>query len=342
MAVNQNVTQLTQQTTSADPTSLFYAVTNGTTDTGLSLAVLFNNPTFTGTVVVPGYLTSALAAATYLTQANAASTYLTQANAASTYLTQTSAASTYLTQANATSTYLTITTAASTYATITNLALKAPIASPTFTGTVTIPGGASISGYATLASPTFTGTVVIPTVTLSGGTINSTSVGATTPSTGAFTTISATSTITPSQTSGIVGTTTNNNANAGSFGEYLTNATTGTALTTNVTATATSVSLTAGDWDVSGVATYVPAGTTTTVAVTTGISLSGTAFGAANTGSFIQLNMLNPGAGIGEVQGSPTLRLSLSATTTVFLVFNAAFSVSTATVNGFIRARRMR
>jgi hypothetical protein len=41
----------------------------------------------------------------------------------------------------------------------TALGLKAPLASPTFTGTVTIPSGASISGYATLADPTFTGTV---------------------------------------------------------------------------------------------------------------------------------------------------------------------------------------
>jgi hypothetical protein len=41
-------------------------------------------------------------------------------------------------------------TASSTYA---------PLASPTFTGTVTIPAGANISGFATLASPTFTGTV---------------------------------------------------------------------------------------------------------------------------------------------------------------------------------------
>ena len=58
---------------------------------------------------------------------------------------------------------ITAATAASTYA---------PIASPTFTGTVTIPSGASISGYLTttnaastyapLASPTFTGTVTIP------------------------------------------------------------------------------------------------------------------------------------------------------------------------------------
>ena len=53
----------------------------------------------------------------------------------------------------------------------TNLGL-ATLASPTFTGTVTIPSGASISGYLTtssasstyapLASPTFTGTVTIP------------------------------------------------------------------------------------------------------------------------------------------------------------------------------------
>jgi hypothetical protein len=34
----------------------------------------------------------------------------------------------------------------------------APLASPTFTGTVTIPAGASIDGFAPLASPTFTGT----------------------------------------------------------------------------------------------------------------------------------------------------------------------------------------
>jgi hypothetical protein len=41
----------------------------------------------------------------------------------------------------------------------TALNLKSNIASPTFTGTVTIPAGAVISGYATLANPTFTGTV---------------------------------------------------------------------------------------------------------------------------------------------------------------------------------------
>lgn len=39
----------------------------------------------------------------------------------------------------------------------TQIDLKAPLASPTFTGTVTIPSGASISGFAPLASPELTG-----------------------------------------------------------------------------------------------------------------------------------------------------------------------------------------
>ena len=43
-----------------------------------------------------------------------------------------------------------------------NLLDYSPIVSPTFTGTVTIPSGASISGFALLESPTFTGTVTIP------------------------------------------------------------------------------------------------------------------------------------------------------------------------------------
>jgi hypothetical protein len=47
--------------------------------------------------------------------------------------------------------------------TVTNsIALKAPLASPTFTGTVTIPEGATIAGFAKIADPTFIGTVTIP------------------------------------------------------------------------------------------------------------------------------------------------------------------------------------
>lgn len=166
-----------------------------------------------------GYITSS-ALSPYLLSATAAATYLTQSNAASTYATQTALAS-YLTTAVASATYAPIAAAVpvggttgqvlakssnSDYALTwttpatgsavwggisgtlsdqtdlnTALGLKAPIASPTFTGTVTIPAGASISGYLTTAtaastyatissvslkantaSPTFTGTVTIP------------------------------------------------------------------------------------------------------------------------------------------------------------------------------------
>jgi hypothetical protein len=43
----------------------------------------------------------------------------------------------------------------------TNFSVIAATDSPTFTGTVTIPAGASISGYAPTANPTFTGTVTV-------------------------------------------------------------------------------------------------------------------------------------------------------------------------------------
>lgn len=47
---------------------------------------------------------------------------------------------------------LTTTTAASTYQTQAGMSSYAPLASPTFTGTVTIPAGASISGFAALGT----------------------------------------------------------------------------------------------------------------------------------------------------------------------------------------------
>ena len=60
-------------------------------------------------------------------------------------------------------------------ATQTELNLKAPLASPTFTGTVTIPAGASISGFAPLADPAFTGTATAVNLTISGDlTVNGT------------------------------------------------------------------------------------------------------------------------------------------------------------------------
>jgi hypothetical protein len=100
-----------------------------------------------GTVATQEWVASNAVTITYL------QTYYQPLSGMSSYLTSTTAASTYQTISGMSS-YLTNATASATYA---------PKASPTFTGTVTIPAGASISGYALLASPTFTGDPKAPT-----------------------------------------------------------------------------------------------------------------------------------------------------------------------------------
>jgi hypothetical protein len=208
---------------------------------------------------------------------------------------------------------------------------------------------------------------------LTGGAINNATVGATTPSTGAFTTLSASSTvsgagftarfaspgpigntaastgaftsitasstITPSSTNGIVGTTTNDNANAGSVGEFIT--ATGTSVSLPIAGTTTnitSISLTAGDWDVSGMCN-VSSSNSTMGAGVIGISTTSGTLGAIGTYSQIA----QP-SGTYTVINMPTpvLRFSLSGTTTVFLVASAAAGSGTASGTGVITARRRR
>lgn len=181
---------------------------------------------------------------------------------------------------------LSTTLAASTYATITNLNLKAPLASPTFTGTVTVAA------------------------------------------------LTATGAITPSQTAGIVGTTTNNNANAGSVGEYVTaNATSVAAFGSGTAGNITSISLTAGDWDVTGLATAV--GGTTVTSVGGGISTTSATFGAL--GTYVsQVATVGQGMAV-----TLPVRISIAGTTTVYLVANCIYT-GTPTMSGLIRARRVR
>lgn len=199
--------------------------------------------------------------------------------------------------------------------------------------------------YATLASPTFTGVPAAPTA---AATTNTTQIATTAmvnsaitgnALAGSFTTLASSGAYTPSQTAGIVGTTTNNNANAGSVGEYVTNSTSGTSLTSNTSANCTSASLTAGDWDVSGSIQFVPAGSTTVSGIDTGISTTSATLGALGSLSTLAANLTT---GISQYLPSPMVRVSLSGTTTVYVIGNASFGVSTMTCNGFIRARRVR
>jgi hypothetical protein len=150
--------------------------------------------------------------------------------------------------------------------------------------------------------------------------------------------LSSTGTITPSQTNGIVGTTTNNNVIAGGFGEYLTATTAGTALTNNTGAACTSISLTAGDWDVSGSVSFAAAAGTTISALEAGISTT-TSLGALGTAN---ANVQTYTTATTNIISTPVVRESLAGTTTINLVGLASFGVSTMTCSGFIRARRVR
>jgi hypothetical protein len=144
-------------------------------------------------------------------------------------------------------------------------------------------------------------------------------------------------------TPNIVGTATNNNAAAGSVGEYVTATTASTSVTTSVTANAASISLTAGDWEVEGLVQTIPAGTTVVSGRTVGISTTSATVATAATGvSNVSSTWYSDPAGFAETILAPRTRIKLASTTTVYLVANIGFSVSTCAVAGFIRATRVR
>lgn len=174
---------------------------------------------------------------------------------------------------------------------------------------------------------------------ITGGTIDGAVIGGTTPAAGSFTTLSSTGNFTPSQTNGIVGTTTNNNANAGSVGEFVTASATAVAATSGTGLNVTSISLTAGDWDVSGAIAINPAATT----VVTSYVFSASSTSATNQAvPFRAQSNVTQQAGAYQSYAIPAARFSLSATTTIFLVATVAFNTSTLNCDGFIRARRVR
>lgn len=143
-------------------------------------------------------------------------------------------------------------------------------------------------------------------------------------------------------TGGLAGTATNNNAAAGNVGEYVSSdvAYPGSGISNGVLTNVTSISLTAGDWDVEGNVGFQPAGTTTLSGFNVSVSLA-----SANTDSNDQGRHQMAYAGpAGQLCIFPTgkRRVSLAATTPVYLVAAVNFAVSTCTAWGFIAARRAR
>jgi hypothetical protein len=213
-------------------------------------------------------------------------------------------------------------------------------ADPGFGNNPTITGGTidnAVIGGTTPAAATVTTLNVTTSGTFAA--INNTPIGPTTPSTGAFTTLSSTGNFTPSQTNGIVGTTTNNNANAGSVGEYVPNTGTAVSLTTATAANVTSISLTAGDWDVWGSIEYDAAGSTTISQSVGGINTASATLPASPFKTITTYALAAGGTIAGPV---PQQRLILASTTTVFLVGFCAFATGTLTATGVIQARRIR
>lgn len=181
---------------------------------------------------------------------------------------------------------------------------------PTFNGATPYDSAnLAIANYAPLASPTFTGTVTIPT----GASITKPN---------------------------IVGTATNDNASAGSVGEYVTANNTATSLTTATAANCTSVSLTAGDWDVQAVVFYTPGSGTSITSLYSGVSTTSATMGAL--GSYSKQGAAGQVPNNSSVITSPVVRVSIASTTTVYAIGRGDFTVSTLTCDGFIRARRVR
>jgi hypothetical protein len=168
-------------------------------------------------------------------------------------------------------------------------------------------------------------------VTMTDGIANSPISG----STGSFTTLAASGLITPSSTVGIKGTTTNDNAQAGSIGETITNTASGVAQTSATLTNVTSIPLTAGDWDV----TCSWTGTTSSGTTSLNFGLTTTSGAQAPIGQRVLLSGISTTNGV--EMPCPSFRLSLASSTTLYLTSAPAFS-GTMTVGGTIWAVRRR
>lgn len=151
--------------------------------------------------------------------------------------------------------------------------------------------------------------------------------------------------ITPSEVIGIKGTGTNNSAQAGSIGEFISSYVNSlVAMASGTAKDVTSISLTAGDWDITGNIGFLPGATTSITALAGSINTVSATYSDNAQYSFQDYYpSIVPGSSTTFYKPLPTLRLSLAATTTVYLVARASFAVGAFYHGGaFIRARRVR
>lgn len=113
-----------------------------------------------------------------------------------------------------------------------------------------------------------------------------------------------------------------------------------TALTTATAKTVTSVSLTAGDWDISIVCGIGGGGAVTGTATYASISTTTNTLSADYADSIIESSQI-PTATAGAYIAIPSYRVSLTATTTHYMVAQANFTAGTAGAWGRISATRV-
>lgn len=143
----------------------------------------------------------------------------------------------------------------------------------------------------------------------------------------------------------VMGTTTNDNAISGCVGEYISSSilsASAVTITSNTPANVTSISLTPGDWDVTGTIIVNPGALSVISNIVGGINTVSAALPTYGTENNVGLLNITMAAGVGSIVNMGPLRVSISSNTTVYLVVNSVFTVSTNKAYGFIGARRRR
>lgn len=189
------------------------------------------------------------------------------------------------------------------------------------TGAATLSSTLAVTGAATLSSTL----AVTGASTLTGNT-------------------TITGTLTANGKAVLKGTATNDNAASGYYGEYKS----ATATTNSVGTTAqyfdvTSIDLEAGDWDVTGVISYIENSATMSGANFCGISTtSGNSATGLSVGNNLAETSNNPTSLSNETVIVPSYRVSIASTTTFYLKGFCRYTAGTPQHSGRISARRMR
>ncbi len=227
----------------------------------------------------------------------------------------------------------------------TQLGTKAPLASPTFTGTVTTPNIAITDTTNQLViGTTRTVTLTVPTPATSSRTVtlpdlvgNYSIVG-----TIGTQTISGTKTFDGQLIA--KGTATNDSASSGYIGEILSSAVTNVTPTNGQYVDVTSLVLTAGDWDVS-INGEISAnggnvtGTQYLIGIGTGSGNNGAGLVSGDNSAQLPTS---PTTASDVSMSVPAYRISVGTSSTYYFKYFAAFTVNTPKISGRMSARRVR